>query len=135
MAIAGCFITYGSQVRSTQLASVVLAGGAGALYLSQSSFWSITADIAGRRAGTVSGVMNMGGQLGGAVTGSLTPWIAARYGWTASFIVAAACCLIGALSWLLVNPTKVLTADSSPLARDTNLHKEMHKPGVVQANS
>jgi len=134
MAIAGCFIAYGSQVHSTRLASIVLAGGAGALYLSQSSFWSITADIAGRCAGTVSGVMNMGGQLGGAVTGSLTPWIAARYGWTASFLVAAACCLVGALSWLVVNPAKTLTADTSS-AHAANSHESMRKARVVQVNS
>lgn len=109
MTIAGVFIAFGSQVHSAELASVVLAGGAGALYLSQSSFWSLTADIAGGSAGSVSGFMNMGGQIGGAVTGSLTPWIAARYGWTASFLMAAALCLLGAISWLVVNPLKTLT--------------------------
>ena len=109
MALAGVFIAFGSQVQGVRLASVVLAGGAGALYLSQSSFWSLTADIAAGSAGSVSGFMNMGGQLGGAVTGSLTPWIAARYGWTASFLVAAALCIVGAVSWLAVNPLKTLT--------------------------
>ena len=108
MAVAGIFIAFGSQVQGARVASVVLAGGAGALYLSQSSFWSVTADIAGRAAGSVSGFMNMGGQIGGAVTGSLTPWIAARYGWTASFLVAAALCLVGALSWIMVNPLNAL---------------------------
>jgi MFS transporter, ACS family, glucarate transporter len=109
MTAAGIFIAFGSQVHSAQLASVVLAGGAGALYLSQSSFWSLTADIAGGSAGSVSGFMNMGAQVGGAVTGSLTPWIAARYGWTASFLVAAALCLLGAVSWLAVDPLNTLT--------------------------
>ncbi len=109
MAGAGVFIAFGSQVHSAELASVVLAGGAGALYLAQSSFWSLTADIAGGSAGSVSGFMNMGGQIGGAVTGSLTPWIAARYGWTASFLVAAGLCLVGAISWLAVNPLNTLT--------------------------
>jgi ACS family glucarate transporter-like MFS transporter len=113
MAVAGIVIAFGSQVHSAQLASVVLAGGAGALYLSQSSFWSLTADIAGGSAGSVSGFMNMGGQIGGAVTGSLTPWIAARYGWTASFLVAAALCLLGAVSWLAVNPLNALTGAAS----------------------
>jgi ACS family glucarate transporter-like MFS transporter len=106
--IAGIFIAFGSQVQSARLASVVLAGGAGALYLSQSSFWSVTADIAGRSSGTVSGFMNTGNQIGAAITASLTPWIAARLGWTASFLVAAALCLVGAATWLAVDPTKVL---------------------------
>src|SRR5579859_1596411 len=109
MGVAGLFIAFGSQVQGVRLASVILAGGAGALYLSQSSFWSVTADIAGGSAGSVSGFMNMGGQIGGALTGSLTPWIAVRYGWTASFLVAAGLCLVGGLSWLAVNPLNVLT--------------------------
>jgi MFS transporter, ACS family, glucarate transporter len=115
MAIAGIFVALGARAEDVRVASVVLAGGAGALYLSQSSFWSVTADIAGGSAGSVSGFMNMGGQIGGAVTGLLTPWIAARYGWTASFLVAAALCLLGAVSWLVVNPLKTLatTSDSS----------------------
>ena len=104
MAVAGVFIAFGSQVQGARVASIVLAGGAGALYLAQSSFWSVTADIAGGSAGSVSGFMNMGGQIGGAVTGSLTPWIAARYGWTASFLVASALCMVGAVSWIAVNP-------------------------------
>jgi ACS family glucarate transporter-like MFS transporter len=53
--------------------------------------------------------MNMGGQIGGAVTASLTPIIAASFGWTASFWVAAALSLLGAVAWLLVDPSAVLT--------------------------
>jgi predicted MFS family arabinose efflux permease len=34
----------------------------------------------------------------------LTPWIATKYGWRMSFMVAAAFAVIGALSWLFVNP-------------------------------
>jgi ACS family glucarate transporter-like MFS transporter len=110
IAVAGIFIAFGSQVHSARLASVVLAGGAGALYLSQSSFWSVTADIAGASSGTVSGVMNMGNQIGAALTASLTPWIAERFGWTASFLIAAALCVFGALCWIVVDPTKTLAS-------------------------
>jgi ACS family glucarate transporter-like MFS transporter len=108
IAVAGIFIAFGSQVQSARLASVVLAGGAGALYLSQSSFWSVTADIAGASSGSVSGFMNTGNQIGAAITASLTPWIAARFGWTTSFLAAAALCLVGAVCWLVVDPTTTL---------------------------
>jgi MFS transporter, ACS family, glucarate transporter len=121
MGVAGIFIAFGSQVQGVRLASVVLAGGAGALYFSQSSFWSVTADIAGASAGSVSGFMNMGGQIGGALTGSLTPWIAVRYGWTTSFLVAAALCVVGAVSWLAVDPLKTLTAvQAAEVLREVN---------------
>ena len=118
MLVAGIFIAFGSQVQGVRLASVVLAGGAGALYLSQSSFWSVTADIAGASAGSVSGFMNMGAQIGGALTGSLTPWIAVRYGWTASFLVAAALCVVGAVSWLAVDPVQTLTGERTSAELD-----------------
>jgi len=108
IALAGIFIAFGSQVESARVASVVLAGGAGALYLAQSSFWSVSADIAGKASGSVSGFMNMGAQVGGAVTASLSPAIAARFGWTASFLVAAGLCLLGAAAWLMVDPTRTL---------------------------
>ena len=115
--LAAVFLALATQVESARVASLVLAGGAGAIYLAQSSFWSVTADIAGKSAGTVSGLMNMGGQIGGAVTASLTPWIAERFGWTTSFLVAAGACLAGSLLWLLVNPEKpIATPVESPKA-------------------
>ena len=108
MAMTSVFLLMGSRVVGARLASVVLAGGAGALYLSQSSFWSVTADIGAGSSGSVSGFMNMGAQLGGALTASLTPAVAARYGWNASFHVAAILAALGALAWLAVNPDRSL---------------------------
>jgi ACS family glucarate transporter-like MFS transporter len=110
MGLTSIFLLLGSRVASARLASVVLAGGAGALYLSQSSFWSVTADIGAGSSGSVSGLMNMGAQLGGAVTASLTPAIAARYSWSASFYVAAILAGLGAMAWLMVNPERSLAA-------------------------
>ena len=110
MAMTALFLLLGSRVAGARLASIVLAGGAGALYLSQSSFWSVTADIGAASSGSVSGFMNMGAQLGGAVTASLTPAVAARYGWTASFYVAAVLAALGAVAWLAVNPDRSLAA-------------------------
>src|SRR5580704_9270376 len=112
IALAGIFLAFGSRVDNARLASVVLAGGAGALYFSQSSFWSVSADIGGKFSGSVSGFMNMGAQAGGALTASMTPWIAGRYGWTASFLVAAALCGFGAFAWLLVDPDRKRVAAS-----------------------
>ena len=60
----------------------------------------------------------MGGQMGGALTGSLTPWIAVRYGWTASFLVAAGLCVLGALGWLAVDPLNTLTQVKTAEALD-----------------
>ncbi len=102
------FLVLGSQVQSARLASLVLAGGAGALYLSQSSFWSVTADIASGSSGSVSGFMNMGNQIGGGLTLILTPFLASRFGWTTPFFVAAGLSVFGAVAWLFVEPERTL---------------------------
>jgi ACS family glucarate transporter-like MFS transporter len=102
MTICAIFLAAGAEVKSVPFAVVVLAGGAGALYVSQSSFWSVSADIGGASAGSLSGVMNMGCQLAGAISSSLTPAIANRFGWTTSFFVAAALTLAGGLAWSFV---------------------------------
>jgi ACS family glucarate transporter-like MFS transporter len=116
MVLSAIFIALGSHAQNVRVASLVLAGGAGALYLSQSSFFSATADIGGVFAGSISGMMNTGNQIGGAITASLTPLIAERYGWNASFGVAAALCVLGALAWLLVDPErKLISAEALSL--------------------
>ena len=102
--IAAGLLILGSRVGSAPVAVMTLAAGAGALYVSQSSYWSVTADIAGQHAGVVSAVMNTGAQIGGAVTASLTPWIAARFGWTSSFLAAALLGAAGAIAWIGVDP-------------------------------
>jgi len=56
----------------------------------------------------VAGFMNMGCQIGGALTSSLTPWIAAQYGWMAAFGVAGALAVAGGLIWALVDPNRPL---------------------------
>jgi ACS family glucarate transporter-like MFS transporter len=110
LALAGVLLWFGPVVASAQLASVMLAAGAGVLYFAQSSYWSVSADIAGRQSGVMSGVMNMGAQIGGAVTASLTPVVATRMGWSASFRISAALALMGAVAWLFVDPKKTLDA-------------------------
>ncbi len=113
LALTAVFLVIGAQVRSPYAASFILAGGAGALYLSQSSFWAISADIAGLRSGVISGVMNMGCQIGGAVTASLTPYIASRVGWNAAFVFAAMLALAGGAMWWMVDPDRAQQSPSS----------------------
>jgi ACS family glucarate transporter-like MFS transporter len=110
---AAVFLVVGSTADNLVLAVVALAGGAGAVYVSQSSFWAAATDIAGEHTGVVSGLMNMGCQLGGVITSSLTPWIADRYGWTAAFVVGAGVVVMGAIAWAVVDPTRPIFAQGA----------------------
>jgi ACS family glucarate transporter-like MFS transporter len=120
IALAGAFLMLGAEAQDARLASVVLAGGAGALYLAQSSFWSVTASLAESSSGSVSGFMNMGAQVGGAVTASLTPVIANRFGWTASFLTAAGLCVLGAIAWTVVDPERKLEGEPQAISVQTS---------------
>jgi len=108
MVLTALLLVLGSRAERAETASLILAGGATILYVSQSCFWAVTADFAGEYTGLASGIMNMGAQIGGACTASLTPLIAAHFGWTMSFLVAAFLALLGGLAWLFVDPTRTL---------------------------
>lgn len=112
-ALTAAFLVWGSAARDTRVASFVLAGGAGSLYLSQSSFWAVSADLGGKSSGLLSGFMNMANQIGGMITVSLTPFLADRFGWNTGFYVAAGIAGLGGVAWLLVDPGVTLTPSSN----------------------
>jgi ACS family glucarate transporter-like MFS transporter len=100
------FLITGSRVADAFTAAVFLSLGAGCLYFCQSTFWSVSSDLAGKNSGVFSSIMNMSCQIGGALTASLTPWLAAHYDWKMPFAVAGSLVFLGSLSWLLVHPER-----------------------------
>jgi ACS family glucarate transporter-like MFS transporter len=104
MVLAAVFIAAATQVEDVRVVAAVLALGSGALYLAQSAFWTLSADIGRRSAGAVSGVMNMGSQIGGAAVAMLTPLLADTLGWSVSFLFTAGVCLAGGVAWLWIDP-------------------------------
>ena len=106
MALAGGLIAVGAWVESQTLAIVCLSLGAGWLYFTVGAYWSVTTDLSKTHAGTLSGVMNTGANVGGVISPSLTPWLADHWGWTASLLVAAGIALCGGLMWINVDPTE-----------------------------
>jgi ACS family glucarate transporter-like MFS transporter len=108
LAVTAVLLVLGSRAHGAAAAGWILACGAGVLYISQSGFWAAAADVSGEHVGVVSGIMNMGGQIGGACTASLTPLLAAHFGWQMSFFAAAALALLGAILWTTVQPNRTL---------------------------
>jgi ACS family glucarate transporter-like MFS transporter len=114
--ITGIFLVIGSQVQNTTLAVLVLAGGAGAVYLGQACYWAVAADFGGPYTGVVSGLINMAGQISGAITASATPWFAAAYGWPVAFYVAAGLTFACVIPWFFVNPNRRLHVEEQVTA-------------------
>ena len=106
--LAGVFLIIGSHAADTTVAVLVLAGGAGALYLGQATYWAVAADFGGPYTGVISGLVNMGGQIAGAATASLTPLFAQWYGWEWAFYIAAGVSFVCVFPWFFVNPNRRL---------------------------
>jgi hypothetical protein len=67
--------------------------------------WAVPMDVGGQFSGTVTGVMNMVGALGGASTAVVYGSLFNRGFWVAPFIVSAGVMVLGALIWtFLINP-------------------------------
>jgi ACS family glucarate transporter-like MFS transporter len=115
LALAAVFLIFGSAAADARVASIVLAGGAGSLYLSQSAYWAVAADLGKKSAGSLSGFMNMINQFAGALTAISTPYLGEKFGWSTSFRVGATIAALGAIAWLFVDPRATL----SPSAQTT----------------
>ncbi len=108
LGMAAVFLAIGAVMANPASVAVVMAAGCGSIYLSQSSYWALSADLGGPSSGQLSGFVNMGAQIGAALTAALTPVIALRLGWKMSFFAAAGMLAIGAVAWLVVNPDRTL---------------------------
>ena len=104
MALAGAAIAIGGFVDSPSMAITSLSLGAGCLYFTVGAYWASTTDLSETHAGTLSGVMNTGANIGGTISAALTPWIASRWGWPTSLAVAGGIALVGAILWLWIKP-------------------------------
>jgi ACS family glucarate transporter-like MFS transporter len=102
MVFAGCAITIGGFVDSVLIAIATLSLGAGCLYFAVGAYWASTTDLSKPHAGTLSGLMNTGANVGGAISPSLTPWIAAQWGWPIAIATAGAIAFLGAALWMWI---------------------------------
>ncbi len=111
MVLAGSAIALGAVVDSPFLAITSLSFGAGWLYFAVGAYWASTTDLSKTHAGTLSGLMNTGANIGGTISPTLTPWLADQWGWPVSLGVAAAVAILGGVLWLKIDPGKGLRQD------------------------
>jgi ACS family glucarate transporter-like MFS transporter len=112
MVLAGAAIGLGGVVDSPYLAIASLSLGAGWLYFTVGAYWASTTDLSKAHAGTLSGLMNTGANIGGAISPTLTPWLAHEWGWPVSLGVAAAVAIVGGVLWFKIDPGKGLNRES-----------------------
>ncbi|MEK7404058.1 MAG: MFS transporter [Acidobacteriota bacterium] len=81
-----------------------------ALELTVGVSWAVPLDIGGDYAGSVSSVMNMCGNIGGAISPALLAYLVKGYGWEVPFVVSAALCLVAAALFARIDATRRIFA-------------------------
>jgi MFS transporter, ACS family, glucarate transporter len=96
------FLVFGVDATDQTLAVAGLSLAVAFLLCSEVAYWSASMDVGGENAGTVGGIMNMAGNLGGVVSTALVPVLVAWRGWPFAFQSAAGLSVVAALLWLFV---------------------------------
>ncbi len=78
--------------------------------------WAVAMDIGPEYAGSVSGVMNMCGNMGGTLASIAVGYMVKHVNWQIPFLVPSGLCLLGALLFLRIDPTERIFTKPSPVA-------------------
>ena len=65
--------------------------------------WAVPLDVGGVYAGSASAVMNMCGNIGGAISPTLLAYFVENFGWNVPFLVAAGLCVVAAGLYLKID--------------------------------
>jgi MFS transporter, ACS family, glucarate transporter len=120
--LAGALLVVATRIGDPVFAMVALGLASFSNDLAMAPDWAACMDVGGRLAGSLSGSMNMMGNLGGAVGPVVVGYILTSTklsadapntpeGWRLAFLVAAAIYGIGATAWLFIDPVTPLDAD------------------------
>ena len=104
MVLAALAILLGALIEAPLLAISLLSMGSGFLYFTVGAYWNSTVDLSKRHAGTLSGLMNTGANVGGSLSPTLTPWLADHFGWAAALGTAAGIAFLGGIMWFKIKP-------------------------------
>jgi len=74
--------------------------------------WAICIDVGKHFSGSVSGVMNTFGNIGGALSAIVVGYLATLYGWTPPFILGSGLCFMAAFAALFIDPSRAAVRDA-----------------------
>jgi MFS transporter, ACS family, glucarate transporter len=98
----------GGYVASNTLAILLLAGASGFSLFAATIWWTACNDMTPNFSGSLSGLMNMAGNLGGWLSPILTAVIFTHFGWDMAFNFAGLMTLTSGLLWVLVRADETL---------------------------
>ena len=105
-AVAAVALVPGVLARDANTALFWLVLALAGLELTVAVSWAICLDIGGNFSGSVSGVMNTFGNLGGAFSAVVIGYLATYLGWTYPFIVSSGLCVLAAVLASRIDPRR-----------------------------
>ncbi len=108
-----CFIVPAALTEDAYTAVYCLTGAMFFLECTIGPSWAVPMDVGGKCSGTVSGMMNMAGNIGGALSPIVFGFLVQYGSWQAPFIVAAALLVIGSAVWAFWLDPEKSVLDSS----------------------
>jgi ACS family glucarate transporter-like MFS transporter len=103
LACSAALLWLGSSTANNTLAILLLAGAAGFIGFATPSWWATCNDLTRNFSGSLSGLMNMCGNVGGWIAPILTPYLATHFGWRQALHFAALPSLIAGILWFMVS--------------------------------
>jgi ACS family glucarate transporter-like MFS transporter len=100
----------GATAQDPLLAIALLSLCFGCTQLTEGPFWSAQTYVGGEHTAAASGVLNTGGNLGGAICSPLIPVLVHYFGWIPALASGSIAALIGALLWLFIRADRPLQA-------------------------
>lgn len=113
--VSGVLLIAVARIEDRILAASLIAVAAFFQMLTVSAAWSVCLDVGRRNAGTVTGFMNMVGNIGGTIAPLVVGYAVERWGsWEIPFYVTASLFGFGAIMWLLIDPDRsVICAEAA----------------------
>ena len=111
--IAGGLVLASLNIESGYYMMVALGAAKFFTDWSQPTVWGTVTDISGPAAGRIFGTVNMVGSIGGFVIGPIFGGLIDHVGWNAVFLSVAGMYIAAGLTWLVIDPTKRLVAETA----------------------
>jgi ACS family glucarate transporter-like MFS transporter len=116
MLLSAALLLVGIQVSEPNVIVFCFALALAAVGACEGPCWATAIELGGRRGGTAAGIFNTGGNVGGLIAPTLTPWISGRFGWGWGIALGSIACLLGVGLWLGIDAGERPPDSADPLA-------------------
>jgi MFS transporter, ACS family, glucarate transporter len=120
MGLSTALLLLGSHLAITAIALPMIALAAGFNMFAAANFWAACIDLAPDYSASLSALMNTLGSVGGALSSTVTAYVAVHYNWSHSLDLAALITVFSGMFFSLVNADRSIEEKSPlPLPRST----------------